>query len=272
MPTTNPVALSQPFSAEKNQALADEFRLEGCLLLKDMLKPTDVTALRERVDRVFADPRVHTTDTIYGEWIAVRLFEWDNMFRDMLIREPIISLMETILGADCHLIANNVVRNPPGRAIDNYHVDIPALLWPNMPDSVPRFDARLTIPCFVLNVQIPLTDLDEEQYGPTQFVPRSHYSGRAPNDLKNPAFEGRGGQSILCKAGDIYLQHSQVWHRGAPNTSNRTRYLLQQSYSMRFVSQKFYPFLNYRMPDHVLKGADERLLRVLGKHTKGAYG
>ncbi len=31
------------------------------------------------------------------------------------------------------------------------------------------------------------------------------------------------------------------------------------------------PDLNYRMPDYVLEGTDERLLRVLGKHPEMAY-
>lgn len=34
----------------------------------------------------------------------------------------------------------------------------------------------------------------------------------------------------------------------------------------------FWPYLNYHMPDYVLEGADERLLRVLGKHPEMAYG
>ena len=272
MPTaTTAIAAGEPFSPEKNRQLADEFLREGCLLIPDVLTPDEVAALKEAIDRVFADPRIKSTDTLYGDWIAVRLFEWDNLFRDMLVREPIISLMEAIVGKDCHVIANNFVRNPPGQAIDAFHVDIADLLW-SLPDGMPRFDPRIKFPCYVVNVQIPLTGLPSVEYGPTQYVPRSHYSGREPNDRKNPTFEGRGPVSILCKAGDIYLQHSMVWHRGAPNTSDRTRYLLQQCYSMRFVSQKFYPFLNYRMPDRVLDGAGERLLRVLGKHGKGAYG
>ena len=41
---------------------------------------------------------------------------------------------------------------------------------------------------------------------------------------------------------------------------------------VRFVAQRFYPFLNYEVPAHVLAGADEKLLKALGKHPKGAYG
>ncbi|MCX5662804.1 MAG: phytanoyl-CoA dioxygenase family protein [Planctomycetota bacterium] len=268
--STSLVIQAPPFSPEKNRELADRFHRDGCLLVPDVLTPGEVAALTERVDRIFADPRAKTTDTLYGEWIATRLFEWDTMFRDMLVREPLISLVETILGPDCHLIANNFVRNAPGQAIDTFHVD--DLLWFPLPDDLPRYDARTRFPCFLFNVQIPLTDLLTDEFGPTQFVPGSHYSGRQPNDPRNPTFEGKGPVSIHCKAGDIYLQHSQVWHRGAPNKSTRTRYLLQQAYSMRFIAQRFYPFLNYRMPDHVLEGASDRLLRVLGKHGKGPYG
>ena len=259
-----------PFSPEKNQALVDEFTREGCLLIPDVLTPDDCALLRERTDRVFENPKQKSPDYYYGDWLAVKLFEYDNVFRDMLVREPILSLMQTLLGKDCHVIANNFVRNPPGTAIDTFHVD--DLLWFPLPDEIPRFDPRMKFPTFLLNVQMPLTDIPDDSYGPTQFVPGSHYSGRQPSDPKNPSFEGRGPVSIHCKAGDIYLQHPQVWHRGAPNTSTQTRYLLQQAYSRRFIAQRFYPFLNYRMPDQVLEGADERMLTVLGKHAKGAYG
>ena len=137
-----------------------------------------------------------------------------------------------------------------------------------------RHDPRLRMPVFLLTVQIPLTDIPSDEFGPTQFVPKGHYSGRQPEDVKNPLFEGREPVSIHCKAGDIYLHNGQCWHRGAPNTSIRTRYLLQQAYGMRWVAQRFFPFLNYRMPQHVLDHAsgDENMLRVLGKHPKGAYG
>ena len=261
---------STPFSPQEIQTLLENFRREGCAPIGHIFSKSEVSALIEAVDRVFADPKGEETNTIYNPFIACRLFEKDNLFRDMLIREPIIGLMEKLLGSDCHLISNNVVRNRPGEAISTYHVD-ERLLFP-LPESVARFDARLTIPTFLLNVQIPLTDIESEEFGPTQYVPGSHYSGRNPNDVLDPTWEGKKGQSIYCRAGDVYLQDGQVWHRGAPNTSDRTRYLLQMSFGTRMIAQRFYPFLNYEMPAHVLTGANERLLRVLGKHPKGPYG
>jgi hypothetical protein len=43
-------------------------------------------------------------------------------------------------------------------------------------------------------------------------------------------------------------------------------------YSQRIIAQRLYPFIDYRMPDYVLEGTDERMLRLLGRHEKGAYG
>lgn len=261
---------NEAFSPEKTKDVLETYNREGCVRIPQVFSPDEVAALKMAVDRVFAGRCPEKATSFSGEYIAMRLFEWDNIFRDLLVREPIISLMEAIFGADCHLIANNVVRNRPGEAISTYHVD-ERLMYP-LPDNVARYDRRQTFPMHLLNVQMPLTDVEADEYGPTQYVPESHFSGRQPNDRFDPVWEGRHGVSVLCKAGDIYFQHGQVWHRGAPNTSNRTRYLLQMAFASRMISQRFFPFLNYRMPGHVLEGAGERLLRVLGKHPAGPYG
>jgi len=259
-----------PFSAEKTREIIVTYNREGCVHIPQVFAPDEVVALKAAIDRVFAGRSPKTVASFSGEYIAMRLFEWDNLFRDLLVREPVISLMEAIFGADCHLIANNVVRNRPGEAISTYHVD-ERLMYP-LPEGVARHDPRVIFPMHLLNVQMPMTDIESIEFGPTQYVPESHFSGRHPNDPLDPVWEGRRGVSIFCKAGDVYFQHGQVWHRGAPNTSNCTRYLLQQAFASRMIAQRFFPFLNYRMPDHVLEGAGERLLRVLGKHPAGPYG
>jgi len=189
--------------------------------------------------------------------------------RDLLAREPIISLVEAVLGPDCHLIANNVLCNPPGKAVDTFHCD-DDVFFP-LPPDIPRHDPRLSIPALAMHVFIPLTDITAEEFGPLQYVPGSHYAGRHPNDPQNPTFEGRSKQSLLAKAGDVYVQHPQVWHRGAPNSSDRTRYVYSQAFGRRVYAQRFYPSLKYQMPDWVLEGASERVQRILGIHARGPY-
>ncbi|MFJ3975173.1 hypothetical protein [Streptomyces sp. NPDC090021] len=48
--------------------------------------------------------------------------------------------------------------------------------------------------------------------------------------------------------------------------------MLTTAYGRRFISQRFYPFIGYRLPDGVLEGASVRLARFLGRHDKGPYG
>lgn len=259
-----------PLDAKRTRLLVEEFHRDGVVRVGRLLDDSEVAAFKDRIDRVFADPRGEATDTLYSDFIATRLFEHDHAFRDLLAREPMISLMEAILGADCHVVANNVVRNKSGQGIDTFHAD--DFVWFPLPEGIPRHDPRLVLPVFMINAHIALTDIGSDEDGPLQWVPGSHYSGRNPNDAQAPTFEGRGVRSMHCRAGDLYLQHPQVWHRGALNHSHRTRYVLGCAYGRRFVAQRFYPFLNYRMPDHVLAGADERTLRLLGKHPKGPYG
>jgi ectoine hydroxylase-related dioxygenase (phytanoyl-CoA dioxygenase family) len=267
--TATLIQSAQPFSKEETARIVEQFERDGYIHLGNLLTTEEVQGLRERIDCVFDDPTSEQTHHNLAGWMLIRIFERDNMFRDMLVREPIISLMEAMLGPDCHLINDGVVRNDPGQALSQWHVD-DTVYFPISP-GMQRHDPRLKMPIFAINVQIALSDVPSDEYGPTQVVPGSHYSGRYP-EQQNPTFEGQGPVSIYTRAGDVYLQNSQVWHRGAPNTSNRRRYLYQLAYSPRFMSQRFYPYLNYRMPDHVLEGADERLLRVLGKHSIGAWG
>ena len=53
----------------------------------------------------------------------------------------------------------------------------------------------------------------------------------------------------------------QTWHRGAPNQSDRTRYVTQVSYAHRTIGHRYYPFMNYvlqntftRTPAHGARG------------------
>jgi hypothetical protein len=268
--TRSAIQEGQPFSPERTAEILRDFHRDGFRLLPGLLTANEVAALRAAVDRFFENPRHKDTHNLYGEWIGVRLFETDPIFEDMLTREPIISLVEAILGDDCHLVAENIVRNKPGVAIDQFHAD-DLVIFP-VAEGMTRHDPRLTMPVHILTVQIPLTDVDEPKYGPSEYVPGSHYAGRPPNDKYNPTFEGRGPVPILCKAGDAYLHNGQCWHRGAPNTSDRVRYLFQLTFGRRWVSQRFYPFVNYQLPAHVLERADARRKRVLGFHPKGPYG
>ncbi|MGH3907307.1 MAG: phytanoyl-CoA dioxygenase family protein [Pseudonocardiaceae bacterium] len=250
-----------------------QFEKLGFVHLPSVVSKGDARHLRGLIERRYQDPDTHADpnqDYVRGNVSLMRMFEYDRSFRDLLVLEPIISLIERILGADCHVIAQNALRTPTGKAIVNWHID-DALFFPFLAQlsSLPREVSPL--PCYSLNVMIALSDVDAEEFGPTQIVAASHLTGRVPD--RSPTLpSGMVPRSLFAQAGDVNLINSQTWHRGAQNTSQRTRYLVTTAYGRRFISQRFFPFLNYQMPSYVLHGASDRLLRLLGRHEKGPYG
>lgn len=232
--------VGEAFSAERNREIADEFAREGCVLVPGVFSADEVAAMRERTDDYFnrkAEIAQEHVSYVYGAFVLRRGRELDPLFASAVTHEPIQSLVAAVLGPQPRFNALNVIRNEPGQAISNWHVD-DTVEFP-LPDSIPRFDARIRMPVFWFTVQVALSDITAIEHGPTQYVPGSHYSGRRPVSQDDPVFEGQGPKAVFCKAGDIYFTNHQAWHRGAPNTSDRIRYVMQLQYATRWADSRF---------------------------------
>ena len=267
---TNKIQQGKPFSEAETQQIVEQFNRDGYYFLGEIFTSEEAATLKALMEKKHNDPRMHDEAGDHIRGISMmRMFEYDKAYRDLIVREPYVSLAEAILGEDCHMMSQNSIRYLPGQG-GGWHSD-DKLHFP-LPDDVPRHDPRITLPCFVINVLIPLIDIETMDDGPTQVVPGSHYSGRRPPAEENPTFEGKGAVSFFTRAGGAYMFNSQVWHRGTPNNRNKIRYIAAVTYSQRIIAQRLYPFIDYQMPEHVFEGADERLQRLLGRHKKGAFG
>ena len=219
----------------------EAFFRDGFLHVPGILTPEEVSALRAKTDACFArresvDPKF--VSYAHGAFVLRRGAEYDPLFASLIERPEILALASAALGDGPAFNALNVIRNEPGQAISVWHVD-DVLEFP-LPGDILRFDARIRLPVFWLTIQVALSDIETEAHGPTQFVPGSHYSGRRPPPgEENPTFEGRGPVPVFCRAGDVYLTNHQCWHRGAPNLSDRTRYVLQLQYAARWADRRF---------------------------------
>ena len=271
----------KPFSEEKTTRIAQQFFRDGFVHIPGVLTEDEVTALREKTDAFFNDPELaertnpdladvryiqmgtHADSSETLPFILRNTIELDPIFRDMLLREPILSLAEAIVGKNCKFCGQNMLRNLPGLSISNWHVD-GSVHFP-VSDEMPRHDPRLRMPVMWFTVQMALNDIDSIDEGPTQYVRGSHYSGRHPNDPENPEFEGNKPVSIYCKAGDIYLQDPQCWHRGAPNLSDKTRYILQSQYAANWAYWRFSLCNGVPVPEDALQNASDQLLSLLGR-------
>ena len=279
--SSSPIMAGQPFSPEKTTQIAEQFFRDGYVYIPNVLNPEEVSTLRDRTDPLLDDPDLmestnpNLADVRYvqlgkhqttGEdlpFILRNTIELDQMFRDMLLREPIFSLAEAIVGTNCKFCGQNVLRNKPGLSIDSWHVD-GEVHFP-LPDSIEQYDPRIRMRVMWFTVQMALSDIELIEHGPTQYVPVSHYSGRNPNNQENPEFEGNNPVSIFCKAGDIYLQDPMCWHRGAPNNSDRTRYILQSQYAAPWAYWRFSLCNRVPVEEEALQTASDQLLNLLGR-------
>jgi len=264
------ISTGHAYSADQMSQIMQALVTEGYAHLGPVLGEEEVAALREAVVRKSTDPDILSDpdgDHIRGISL-MRMFEYDNVFRDLIEREPFVGLAEAVLGDDCHMMSQNALIYEEGQG-GGWHVD-DALQFP-LPEGSDGHDPRQPPPCLVLQIFTPLTDMDDEA-GCTQVVPGSHLSGHRPPSEGELTFRDRGPVSIEAKSGEAYVFNNQIWHQGAKNQSPDPRILGGVTYSRRFIAQRFYPFVDYQMPEHVWEGVPPRLARLLGRHEKGAYG
>lgn len=254
----------QRVSPEQIRTWVDAFHRDGYLFLTNVLPPDTVTVLRDDLDRVLAQsPKKGGAIQLHA-----RMFETSPTNVALFDMEPIATFAETLVSPTCHVIHNNSFRTPIGGGLSTWHQDDP----PHYIVTHGEPPTNVHLPVLLFTANYYLTDVDTVTHGPTQAIPGSHRFGASPpNPIEGTQYESRV-VSNLGRAGSVIMFNNQVWHRGAPNTSDRVRYMTQVSYARRLVGHKYHPFMNYVMPEHVYRGADERKRRLLGFLPSGAYG
>lgn len=266
VPGSSRITAGAKLAPDHQARVLEEFYREGIAVIPGVLTADEVAHLRELGDLFIDYPETAPNGyaaPVYNAMVLRCTQSLHRAFCDILVREPFLSLAEAVLGANAGFCGQNIIRSEPSTGISGWHVD-DILEFP-LPPDVPRHDARARMPVFWFSFQIALSDIDTIENGPTEVVPGSHYSGRdVPSRETGGVFEGRGPKPIFCKAGDIYLFNHQLWHRGAVNTSNRRRYLMQNQYCKAWGPYRF------NSADAVCKigaeslvGASTRLLQML---------
>ncbi len=242
----------------------EQFHRQGFLFLQNVLPPEWCAELRTDLDRQLVD----NPHRLNSKTLAHRLFEHSQANLRLFDLEPIVSFAEALVAENCHVIHNNSFRTPPGGGIIKWHQDDP----PHFLVTHGEPPTNIRLPVLVFTANYYLTDVTEKEHGGTETVPGSHLFGApAPPVLEATQWENQVHYN-LGKAGSVIMFNNQVWHRGGPNQSDRTRYITQITYGRRLIGHKYYPFMNYTMPAHVYENASLRLRRLLGFLEHGAYG
>jgi ectoine hydroxylase-related dioxygenase (phytanoyl-CoA dioxygenase family) len=250
-------------SLDDTAGMAEALRTDGLVLIPGVLDPDEIGALREATDRCRPFGLDGSTATI-DHYKCV--FNREPLWLSYADRPGVIELAERVMGDDCHLIGMTAWRCRPGYESGQVHAD---KLFLTLPEDV-LADPAIELPIEICTAHYYLNDMDEELC-PTWVLPGSHRSGRLPGKDERE-WRGRRLEPVLCQAGDVLFFRSEVWHSGSSNvTADRTRYLLQVHYSHRDIAQKFSPF-PFQLNPEILAVANERQLRLLGRHRESAYG
>lgn len=243
--------------------MTEAMHRDGFALIPGVLSQGEVQAIRDGIDRLeaFGFDKVAVTEHYKC------VFNRDRVFFDLIDRPGIVELAEATMGSQCHIIGESAWKSHPGHNGWQPHTDHTLVTV-----SEEVASNREAFPIYLCTAHYYLDDLDES-LAPTYVIPGSHRSGRALSwgKDKDPEWHGRKLEPVLCQAGDVLFFRSEIWHTGSENTSDKIRYLLQVHYSHRTIAQRFSPWPFVFNPDF-LEIANERQLRLLGKHPEAAYG
>lgn len=248
---------------EQLQQWVEWFHRDGFLVMHNTLTPEHCAELRNDLDIARRDRPAE-----YGPDLRPRMFEMSNANLRLFDNEPIVSFAEALIDPGCHVIHNNSFITPPGGGLSNWHQDDSSHML--VTHGEPPTNIKLPVILFTANYY--LTNVPTVEHGPTQVIPGSHLFGSyPPPDPENTKY----GDKIFSATGNmgtVVMFNCQVWHRGGPNQTDTTRYITQVSYARRMVGHRYYPFMNYQMPEHVYADANPRLKRLLGFLPRGPYG
>lgn len=268
-------------SPEHLQKYVDFFHKNGYLVIPHALTPERCHKLRKDLDLDLGQQSQEHKKIYFSS----RMFERSPSNLELFELEPVISFAEKLIGDtedktvayksgipfsnSVHVIHNNsfiVPSRNQGLAGSTWHQD--DSLHVLSLDGKPLKNVRLNVLAFTINFY--LIDVLTVENGPTQVIPGSHLFGKACHPhLVDEDYEIH---SCLAPMGAAVCFNNQVWHRGAPNLSDTARYITQVTYGKRLVGHKYYPFMNYQMPEHCYVNASPRLKRLLGFLPHGAYG
>ena len=249
---------------------------DGFAIIPGVIDAAEVAEAKRRIDDLtpFGYDRKTPGDIEHFKCVFNRSPYWLRF----LDAHGVIEAAEAVMGNDCHIIGQTAWRTPPGAGGWGLHLD--QLFFPCEEELL--VSGRVKLPVMLATAHFYLNDMTLDLC-PTWVVPGSHRSGRGPGQTYNPTangflggdereWRGRAVMPVLVKAGDVMIFRSEVWHSGSKNTTtDQWRYLLQVHYGRRMMAQKFSPYLDFRFNHDVVAQANPRQLRLLGKHSPGAY-
>lgn len=201
-----------------DQAVDSAVRENGFAVVRDVIDRGRCEALIAEIDRV---EREHDIDFGPNDFEGFRtrrifnLIQRSPLFRELVVHETTLGLMDALLGADFLLSGTTSMHISPGETAQLLHADDGMITLP-----------RPHVPTLITTLWA-LSDFTADN-GATRLVPGS-------NRLEHMPRPGEEHESVAAEmpAGSVLVLHGSTWHGGGANTTaDRERYGL----SIQFVA------------------------------------
>ena len=252
-----------------------QLEAEGWALLPGLFNPAEVAELTAEVEAVYAavEPDVRFREGDRPDF-RYEMYNRSPAVQRAIGHPRILSVIEPLLGDDCHVIANTAWRNPPDFPGGPWHCDA----GPHVPRPADvAWDDRIPYPLFVIGAHLWLRDVTVAD-GPTAVIPGSHRSGQLPprHRRHDPLLDYHGRTAVApdASAGDVLLFASDSWHRGTPSSPQGSgRLFVQCHYGRRDIAQRVLTtdLVNQVGPQARARIGSEREAELLGLHQPFFY-
>lgn len=248
---TTPTSSNTRFSAEDDdldRCVADAVESEGYAIVTDLIDRERCLALVAEIDRVEVDHGIAYGANDFEGFHTRRIFNLiarGASFRDLVIDDKILHVVEAILGEGFLLSGTTSMHIGPGETPQLLHAD----------------DGMITLPrphpATLLTTLWALSDFRPET-GATRLVPASHRRPAMPRP-------GEVHESIAAEmpAGSALFLHGSIWHGGGANTTaDIQRYGLSIQYVAGWCRQQQNLMLG--TPREVVAGYPRKLQELIG--------
>ena len=235
MSETTPTAAEHAagrFDAAAVQRAITALREDGFVVINDVVDHAHLDRLRERM--------TDDLDKIRALPVVPHNFVWGNIqqnpppdaglvFRDVVANPFVCQVTRALLGSGAFNDYLGGNTNVPGSGLQPVHVD-DGQLWPHLHAAHPP--ARLV-------VNVALDDTTEEN-GAIELWPGTHLDTlmaigndiRVPNEHVAARRAVRGPVLGASRKGSMLIRDMRLWHRGTPNYSAATRFMIAMIHSV----------------------------------------
>ena len=200
---------------------------QGFVILKDILTPHQVAALRERLDALLIEEGEHAGIEVHQESGTDRLANLvnkDPVFEVCFTHPRVLAAVAYVLEGDVQLSSLNSRAALPGKGHQGLHSD------GQFDAESGEFDSCQTT--WVI-------DAFTEENGPTRVVPGSHRDPRTPAEVLEDTVAPHSDEvHLIAPAGSVIVAAAHLWHSGTTNRSARPRRAIHAYFSRRHVAQQ----------------------------------